>query len=106
MAAEGTHHSLTVKSERLDGKCIVHCSGDLVAGGCGFLQKTVTQLLPDSKVIVLDLTDLEWVDSMGLGTLVRLHVACKAGGSQLRLANVGKRINELLVLTNLVSVFA
>ena len=70
------------------------------------MQKTVTQLLPDSKVIVLDLSDLEWVDSMGLGTLVRLHVACKSGGSQLQLVNVGKRINELLVLTNLVSIFA
>jgi anti-sigma B factor antagonist len=105
MVPEGTH-SLTMKSERLDDRCVVHCSGDLVAGGCGFLQKTITQLLPDSKMIVLDLTDLEWVDSMGLGTLVRLHVACKAGGSQLKLVNVGKRIKELLVLTNLVSIFA
>ncbi len=105
MAPEGTH-SLTLKSERLDDKSIVHCSGDLVAGGCGLLQNAISELLPGSKLIMLDLGDLEWIDSMGLGTLVRLHVKCKAAGSQLRLVNVGKRIKDLLVLTNLISVFA
>ncbi len=105
MAPEGTH-SLILKSERLDDKSIVHCSGDLVAGGCGLLQKAISELLPDSKPIMLDLSALEWIDSMGLGTLVRLHVKCKAAGCQLQLVNVGKRIRDLLVLTNLVGVFA
>lgn len=70
------------------------------------MQKTVSELIPDSKLIVLDLSELEWVDSMGLGTLVRLYVACKAAGCQLQLVNVGKRINELLSLTNLLGIFA
>lgn len=104
MAPEGTH-SLTVKSERLDDKSVVHCSGDLVTTCCAYLQKTVAELLPGSKLIQLDLTDLNWIDSMGLGTLVRIHVSCKAAGSQLKLVNVGKRIKELLVLTNLVTLF-
>ena len=106
MVPEGTSHSLTVEFERFADKCVVHCGGDLVGGGCGFLQEKVSEVLPDSKLIVLDLTELEWIDSMGLGTLVRLHVLCKAAGCRLQLDNVGRRIKELLSLTNLLGIFA
>ena len=106
MAPEGTHHSLTVKSECSDDKCIVFCTGDLVANGCALLHQNVLALLPDNKLIVLDLTNMVWIDSMGLGTLVRLQVACKAAGSKLQLVNVRKQITELLSLTNLLGIFA
>jgi len=62
--------------------------------------------MPGNKHIVLDLTDLQWVDSMGLGTLVRLYVGCKAAGCKLELINLGKRVRELLGLTNLLGIFA
>ena len=104
MAPEGTH-SLTVKSERIDDKSIVHCTGDLVTTGCAYLQKTVAELLPGSKLIQLDLTHLNWIDSMGLGTLVRLYASAKSGGSCLELINLGKQIRELLGITHLLSLF-
>jgi anti-sigma B factor antagonist len=53
---------------------------------------------------VLDLTDLSLMDSIGLGTLVRLYVSAKAGGSCVVLVNVGPRIRQLLGITNLLSV--
>ena len=106
MAPEGTPHSITVESERFADKWVVHCGGDLVGDGCSFLQEQVCELLPESKLIVLDLTDLERIDSMGLGTLVRLHVSCKAAGCRLQLDDVGKRIKELLSLTSLLGIFA
>ena len=106
MAMQAPPISLTVKTERMGDKSIVHCSGRLVSGVCGFLHKKVSELIPDSKLIVLDLTDLEWVDSMGLGTLVRLYVGCKGAGCQLQLINLGARVKELLGLTNLLGIFA
>lgn len=106
MAPDETHHSLILKSECSTDKCLIHCSGELVANGCVYLLKTVTELLPATRLIVLDLSDLEWIDSMGLGTLVRIYNASKSAGCQLQLVNVGKRINELLILTNLVGIFA
>ena len=66
----------------------------------------MSELLLDSKLIVLDLNHLEFIDSMGLGTLVRLHLKCKEVGCNLRLDNVGKRIKELLSLTNLLGILA
>jgi len=100
MVTEARTVSLTVEIEKKDDKCVVvHCRGRLVAGVCSFLCDKVHGLIPDHKLIVLDLTDLEWVDSLGLGTLVRLYAGCKSAGCQLQVINLGKRVKELLGLT-------
>jgi anti-sigma B factor antagonist len=52
------------------------------------------------------LTDLTRMDSMGLGTLVRLYVSAKGADSRIELVNLGKQIRELLGMTNLLGVFA
>lgn len=98
--------SLTVEIERKGDQAIVRCRGRLVSGVCSFFNSKLCGLIPDSKLIVLDLTDLEWIDSMGLGTLVRVYVSCKRTGCELRLINLGKRVKEMLGLTNLLGVFA
>ena len=84
---------------------LVHCHGRLVAGVCNVLYDQVRELIPGSTRIVLDLTDLTFVDSMGLGTLVRLYVSAKSAGSCIELINLGKQIRELLGITNLITVF-
>lgn len=99
--------SLTLEVERKpDSTVVVHCRGKLVSGVCSFLYNKIHGLIPESKRIVLDLTDLEWMDSMGLGTLVRVYVACKNAGCEFQLINLGKRVKELLGITNLLGVFA
>jgi len=77
----------------------------LVAGVDDVLYLKVRQLIPDSKRIVLDLTDLTHVDSMGLGALVRLYVSARSAGCDLELINLGKQVRQLLGTTNLLSVF-
>jgi anti-sigma B factor antagonist len=54
---------------------------------------------------VLDFKELTHMDSMGIGTLVRLYVSCKAAGSVLELMNVGPSVRQLLGITHLLSVF-
>ncbi|HWW96517.1 MAG TPA: STAS domain-containing protein [Edaphobacter sp.] len=106
MATQASPVSLTISTERNGDKAVLHCTGRLVSGVCGFLNRKVQEVMPESKIIVLDLTDLEFVDSMGLGTLVRLYVSCKSSGRRLELINLGKRVRELLGLTNLLGLFA
>ena len=106
MATPAPTVSLTIRTERIGDKAILHLTGRLVSGVCGFLHKKALEAMPDAKLIVLDLTDLEWVDSMGLGTLVRLYVQCKSSGRRLELINLGQRVKELLGLTNLLGLFA
>ncbi len=95
---------LTLAVERNGDVSTVKCQGRLVMGVCDVLACKVRELIPASKRIVLDLTDLTQMDSLGLGTIVRLYVSAKAGGSCLVLVNVGPRIRQLLGITNLLSV--
>ena len=95
---------LSFDVERSADVSIVKCHGKLVMGVCDSLTCTVRDLIPRSKRIVLDMTDLQQMDSLGLGTIVRLYVSAKAGGSCLVLVNVGPRIRQLLGVTNLLSV--
>jgi anti-sigma B factor antagonist len=105
MPDETAETSLVLDIERDGNTAIVRCRGRLVAGVNDFLYIEVRQLIPDHTRIVLDLTDLTHMDSMGLGALIRLYVSCKSAKRELELINLGKRIRQLLGMTNLLSVF-
>lgn len=105
MPTEAPNIFLTINIERGGDESVVHCRGTLVSGSCSYLHKEVYPLIADSKRILLDLADVQWVDSMGLGALVRLHVVSKKNGCQLQLVNVGQKVKELLELTSLLTVF-
>jgi anti-sigma B factor antagonist len=105
MSDEAAASHLTLDVDRTGNAAVVRCSGKLVAGVNDLLYHEVSQLIPGSKRIVLDLTDLTHMDSTGLGTVVRLYVSAKSAGCDLELINLGKRIRQLLGVTNLLSVF-
>jgi anti-sigma B factor antagonist len=106
MAAESPLVYLNVEVEPKGDRYLVHCRGKLIAGVCGTLYQKVHGLIPDGKQIVLDLSDLEWIDSTGIGTLIRIHAGCRYAGCRLQLIHMGKRVKELLGLTGLLGVFA
>jgi anti-sigma B factor antagonist len=95
---------LTLDVERNGDVATVKCHGKLVLGVCDLLSTQVRALIPNTKRIVLDLTDLKQMDSMGLGTIVRLYASAKTGGSCVVLVNLAPRIRQLLGITNLLSV--
>jgi anti-sigma B factor antagonist len=105
MSDEAAVSRLSVDIDRDGPSAVVRCGGKLVAGVNDFLYTEVSRLIPECKRIVLDLTDLAYMDSMGLGTVIRLYVSAKAAGCELELVNVGARIRQLLGMTNLLSVF-
>lgn len=105
MTNSATLPQLTLEVERKNGAAIVHCHGRLVAGVGDILHSTIGELLPHTKRIVLDLTDLAYADSMGLGSLVRVYVSARTAGCELELVNLGKRLRELLGVTHLMAVF-
>jgi anti-sigma B factor antagonist len=106
MLHEATPSSFTLEIDRAGDVTIVRCHGQLVFGVTDILSTQVRKLIPTTKRIVLDLSDLTFMDSSGLGTLVRLYVSAKSAGCELQLVNLRKRIEELLALTNLLSVFS
>ena len=96
---------LTLEIERKEGLALVKCHGRLISEVSGNFYTRIKSLMPEYKRIVLDLTDLVHMDSMGLGTLVRLVVTSKSNGCSLELVNLGKRIKDLLGMTHLLGVF-
>lgn len=91
---------------RSGDRAIVRCHGKLIAGVDHVLYHDVKQLLPEYHCIVLDLTDLTRMDSMGLGALVRLYVSARAAGCSLELINLSKQVRMLLKTANLLSAFS
>lgn len=95
---------LALDIDRSTGQIVVRCRGKLVAGVIAYFDGEIRQLIPGATQIMLDLTDLSAVDSMGLGAIVRLYVSAKSTGCNLQLINFGQRIRKLLSITNLLPI--
>ncbi len=103
-AADAPAPVLTLQMHAEGEAKVIKCSGKLVAGVTDALRAEVKSLIPNTKRIILDLTDLEKMDSMGLGTLVGLYVSAKAAGCSLVLVNLSQRIRQMMRITNVWSV--
>ena len=102
---EESQKVLTFEIERDGDAAVVKCHGRLVAGTSEEFYQEVKQLLPQTKRIVVDLAELTYVDSMGIGALVRLYVSARHEGCELKLLHLGKQLRNVLKMTNLLSVF-
>jgi anti-sigma B factor antagonist len=81
----------------------VRCTGRIVSSTIPLLQSTVRPLIADNKVVVLDLTNVGYLDSSGLGAIVGLWTSGKRNKCDLKLIRLNDRIKELLRLSNLSS---
>ena len=86
---------------------IVDWKGKITLGeGTMAIRNTVRELLKNgSKKIVLNLSDVNYIDSSGIGELVSSFTTVANQGGQLKLLNLTKKIHELLAITKLLTVF-
>ena len=105
MTDQTTASPLAIAVEHSGDFAVVRCRGRLVAGVRDDFYSEVRQLFPGCRRVVLDLAELTHMDSLGIGTLVRLYVSGKSAGCALELANLGKPIRHLLGITHVLSVF-
>ena len=85
----------------------VRCHGRLINQTAGEVKDIVKPLIPQGGTILIDLKDVTFMDSLGLGTLVGLKVsAINEGYCKLKLENLSPRLQELLKLTSLTSLFS
>ena len=97
---------LKISSRTVDGILVLTCSGRLVFGEeSSLLRDTVKQAIPTNNKIVLNLGEVNYIDSGGLGTLVALHTTAHNAGATIKLANLTKRVGDLLQVTKLLTVF-
>jgi anti-sigma B factor antagonist len=96
---------LKLETVKTPEETIVRCTGRISSATAGELQKTVRSLMPETKSIVLDLTDVNHMDSSGLGAIVGLYVSAKRQDCGLKLINLNQRLKELFRITKLGTVF-
>ena len=98
---------MEIAERNVGGVTIIDVSGKLVAAeDPGRLKDKVVSLLSqDRKQIVLNLGNVSYVDSSGLGEMVACHGTATRSGGEVKLANTGKRIKDLLVMTRLLTIF-
>ena len=80
----------------------ITCHGRIVAGSSNELKELVKPMIPKVRRIILDLSDVSFIDSSGLGTLVGLKVsAASAAYCSLEVINFSPLVKELLQTTKL-----
>lgn len=99
--------ALTIAEDQRSGVTILKLAGRLVLGQeSNEFRSTVKRLLDagDNKILV-DLGEVSYIDSAGLGTLVSGFTSARNSGGVMKLANLTKKVNEQLNITKLVTVF-
>jgi anti-sigma B factor antagonist len=96
---------LTLKVDSKPGGTVVNCAGRITAETTPLLLNEVRALIPNTKRVVLDLSQVNYLDSSGLGTVVRLWTTARKAGCEFKVANLSPRLKDLFTLTNISTIF-
>ncbi len=99
--------SMKVSTRQVDGITILDMSGRITLGeGSVTLRDAVRDVLAKgTKHILLNLGDITYIDSSGIGELVSAFTTVKNSGGELKLLNLTKKVHDLLQITKLYTVF-
>jgi anti-sigma B factor antagonist len=99
--------ALKMTNREVDGVSVVALDGRIVLGEeSNALREKVKSLIAEAKKkIVLNMANVTFIDSAGLGTLVAAHHSAKSQGAALKLAHLGAKFQEVLQITKLLTVF-
>jgi len=106
-------HGLKLQLEQKANETIVHCTGKITAENSEVFQKEIRDLIPESCSqisaityrIVLDLSNVTQVDSSGMGALLGAWTAAQNKGCDLEIANLQPRVDKVIEMTKLNTVF-
>jgi anti-sigma B factor antagonist len=99
--------SMKATNRQVDGVAVVDMSGRITLGeGSVVLRDTIRDLVgKGQKKILLNLGDVTYIDSSGIGELVSAFTAVRREGGELKLLNLTKKVHDLLQITKLYTVF-
>lgn len=99
--------TIKMTNSEVDGVSVVTLDGRIVLGeeSNSLREKLKSMLVEGKKKIVLNMVNIKYIDSSGLGTLVAAHVSAKTQGASVRLCNLGKTFHEVMQITKLLTIF-
>ena len=99
--------TLKITNREVDGVSVVTLDGRIVLGdeSNALRVKLKSPIAEGKKQIVLNMDNVKYIDSSGLGTLVAAHCSAKTQGASLRLCHLGSKFEEVPQITKLVTIF-
>jgi anti-sigma B factor antagonist len=99
--------SLKITNSEVDGVALLALNGRIILGEeSNALRERLKSLIAGGKKkIVLNMSEIAYIDSSGLGALVAAHLSAQNAGGSIRLCNLGQKFHEVLQLTKLLTVF-
>ncbi len=99
--------SMKATVRQIDSVTVVDLSGRITLGeGCAQLRELIrNEVTKGNKHVLLNLADVTYIDSSGIGELVSAYTAVSNQGGQLKLLNLTKKVHDLLQITKLYTVF-
>ena len=99
--------ALTIASREVDGVTVLDLNGRITLGeGSVQLREAIRDLISKgSRTILLNMGDVNYIDSSGLGELVSAYTTAKNQGASVKLLNLTKKVKDVLQLTKLYTVF-
>jgi anti-sigma B factor antagonist len=96
---------LTFETEKTASEMTVRCTGTINSNTTDLLKTTVRNLMLENKTVVLDLGNVSYMDSSGLGAMVALYVSAKRSGCTLKVVKLNDRLKELFSIARLAPLF-
>jgi len=98
---------MNITNKEIGGVSVVALNGRIVLGeeSTALREKVKSLLGAGKKRIVLDMSNVTYIDSAGLGILVAAHISAKNQGAALHLSNLGNKFHHVLQITRLLTVF-
>jgi anti-sigma B factor antagonist len=96
---------LKITVQKLGDTSVLRCHGRIVAGDAGSILRNALLSQRDSRMLVIDLAQVDRVDAGGLGILLGLRESARSLAITFKLMNATKRVEEILEMTHLQSVF-
>jgi anti-sigma B factor antagonist len=87
------------------GATVVLCRGRLAAGATERFRREMKNHAASAKRLVLDLGEVTFMDSSGLGAVMAAYVSARSSGCELRIVNLTKQVRELFRMTRVLSLF-
>jgi anti-sigma B factor antagonist len=97
---------MELAERRIGDIVVVSLGGTLTSSDAAELREAMTRVLDrGARKAILDLEQLQYLDSLGLGELVVCQLRAIRSGTRLRVANANARLQDLLLVTRLITVF-
>ena len=98
--------NLKIQERKLNDITVLDLDGTFAMGGhADFKQRVETAITDGSRRLLINLAKVSYMDSSGLGELISGYTKMQRVSGQMKLFNLSKRLNQLLIITKLITVF-